>query len=318
MKLIVDSVQRFSKMRAHTATHLLHAELTKIFPNTKQAWSLVDDDLLRFDFYADRLLTVEELQTIEENINILIYQSLSVICEEMSMKEAQELWAKAFFDEKYWEVVRVVQVLASNLLDENNKKDFVSIELCGGTHVQNTKDVWAFVIVNQEAVASGIKRITAFTGPKVMKRLRETRGILYQVAEKLWVKAENQILDKLEKELKEKEEMNSKFESINTKLIVDTLRSGEFPSDKGFDKIINVSQNDVLKDLEFKNIIFQAKWVFEDSIILILNNEWWFALINSKENSSAKDIAQNLWFKWGWNENIVQWKDPKVLELFKY
>jgi hypothetical protein len=66
-------------------------------------------------------------------------------------------------------------------------------------------------------------------------------------------------LDKLEKELKEKEEMSSKFESINTKLIVDTLRSGEFPSDKGFDKIINVSQNDVLKDLEFKNIIFQAK-----------------------------------------------------------
>jgi|BioPla2DNA2_1021312.scaffolds.fasta_scaffold04703_6 alanyl-tRNA synthetase len=318
MKLIVDSAQRFSKMRSHTATHLLHAELTKIFPSTKQAWSLVDDDLLRFDFYADRLLTVEELQTIEENINILIYQSLSVICEEMSMKEAQELWAKAFFDEKYWEVVRVVQVLASNLLDENNKKDFVSIELCGGTHVQNTKDVWAFVIVNQEAVASGIKRITAFTGPKVMKRLRETRDILYQVAEKLWVKAENQILDKLEKELKEKEEMNSKFESINTKLIVDTLRSGEFPSDKGFDKIINVSQNDVLKDLEFKNIIFQAKWVFEGSIILILNNEWWFALINSKENSSAKDIAQNLWLKWGWNENIVQWKDPKVLELFKY
>jgi len=91
MKLIVDPAQRFSKMRSHTATHLLHAELTKIFPNTKQAWSLVDDDLLRFDFYADRLLTVEELQTIEENINILIYQSLSVICEEMSMKEAQEL-----------------------------------------------------------------------------------------------------------------------------------------------------------------------------------------------------------------------------------
>ncbi|OQB41948.1 MAG: hypothetical protein BWY04_00561 [candidate division CPR1 bacterium ADurb.Bin160] len=66
-------------------------------------------------------------------------------------------------------------------------------------------------------------------------------------------------MDKLEKELKEKEEMNSKFESINTKLIVDTLRSSEFPSDKVFDKIINVSQNDVLKDLEFKNIIFQAK-----------------------------------------------------------
>lgn len=317
MKLIVDSVQRFSKMRAHTATHLLHAELTKIFPNTKQAWSLVDDDLLRFDFYAERLLTIEELQTIEENINVFIYQSSPVVCQEMSLQKAQEFWAKAFFDEKYWETVRVIQILSSNLLNENSKKNFISIELCGGTHVQNTKDIWAFLIVSQEAVASGIKRITAYTGPKVMKRYWETKNILQQVEEKLWVKAENQILDKLEKELKEKEEMNSKFESINTKLIVDALKSGDFPSNDIFDKIINISENNTLKDLELKNIIFQSKWIFTDSTIIIFNNEWWFALINSKENNSAKDISQNLWLKWGWNENIVQWKDPKVLELFK-
>ena len=57
MKLTVDKAPRFAKMRAHTATHLLHAELTKIFPNTKQAWSLVDDNLLRFDFQADKMLT---------------------------------------------------------------------------------------------------------------------------------------------------------------------------------------------------------------------------------------------------------------------
>lgn len=73
MKLIVDSAQRYAKMRAHTATHLLHAALGKIFPTTKQAGSLVDRDLLRFDFYADRLLNEQELAQLERVINQMIY-----------------------------------------------------------------------------------------------------------------------------------------------------------------------------------------------------------------------------------------------------
>ena len=69
MKLSIDTDQRYAKMRAHTATHLLHAELAKIFPDTKQAGSLVDSDFLRFDFYANSLLTVEQIRQIEKNIN---------------------------------------------------------------------------------------------------------------------------------------------------------------------------------------------------------------------------------------------------------
>ena len=337
MKLIVDPSQRFAKMRSHTATHLLHAELSKIFPNTKQAWSLVDDDLLRFDFQADRMLTVQELQKIEENINNAVYQSLHVSCDEMSLEEAQKLWAKAFFDEKYWDTVRVVSiachpelavprwtaVVEGYKLDSSQRSSAcsewqnISIELCWWTHVQNTKDIWAFVIVNQEAVASGIKRISAYTWPKVLERLRETRNILHKVEEKLWVKAENQILDKLDKELREKEEMLSRFESINTKLIIDSLRSWDYSSNDVFDKIINVSNNSILKDLEFKDIVFQAKWIFSDLNIIIFNNDWWFAIITSKTDSSAKTIAQELWLKWWWSDNTVQWKDSKVLELFK-
>lgn len=337
MKLIVDPSQRFAKMRAHTATHLLHAELSKIFPNTKQAWSLVDDDLLRFDFYADRMLTVQELQTVEQHINDIIYQSLNVSCDEMSLADAQNTWAKAFFDEKYWDTVRVVSiacnpelamsrwtaVVEGYKLDPSQRSSacsewhFVSIELCWWTHVQNTKDIWAFVIVNQEAVASGIKRISAYTWPKVLERLLETREILSQVAEKLWVKAENQILDKLDKELREKEEMHYRFESINTKLIIDTLKSWNYPSNDIFDKIINVSNNSILKDLEFKDIIFQTKWVFVDLNIIVFNNDWWFAIISSKSGMSAKIMAQDLWLKWWWNDITVQWKDSKVLELFQ-
>lgn len=309
MKLIVDPSQRFAKMRAHTATHLLHAELSKIFIDTKQAWSLVDDDLLRFDFHADRMLTIIELQKIEESINNLIYKSLPVSCKEMSIEDAQKTWAKAIFDEKYWDIVRVISI--------QSEWQNLSIEFCAWTHVENTKDIGAFVIVNQEAVASGIKRISAYTWPKVLERLRETRDILFQVEDKLGVKAENQVLDKLEKELKEKDEMLSKFESINTKLIIDNLKSGDYSSHEIFDKIINVSKNPILKDLEFKDIVFQAKWIFVDLNILIFNQEWWFAIVTSKEDSSAKIIAQDLWLKWGGSDTTVQWKDSKILELFQ-
>ena len=75
MKLSVDLSQRYAKMRAHTATHLLHAQLATIFPHTKQAGSLVDSDLLRFDFYADKLLTPEQIREVESKINQIILKN---------------------------------------------------------------------------------------------------------------------------------------------------------------------------------------------------------------------------------------------------
>ena len=325
MELKIDLPQRYSKMRAHTATHLLHAQLAKIFPNTKQAWSLVDDDLLRFDFQADRLLTDLELDKIEKRINQIIYLACDVKIEELPIAEASKLWAKMFFEEKYGDIVRVVQIFNKELPQEMQQDDNVeyfksfwdrlSMEFCGWTHVQNTREIWAFVIINQEAVASGIKRITALTGPRMIERLHSIKSTLRLVEDKLWVKAENQILDKLEKELKEKEEMNSKFESINTKMIIDSLKSWNYKSNETFDKIINVSENSILKDLSFKDITFQCKTVFEWLDIVVFNNDGWYAIITSNKN--AQDIAKNLWIRWGGNANIVQWKDPKIIEINK-
>jgi alanyl-tRNA synthetase len=88
MQLSVDPVTRYAKMRAHTATHLLHAQLAAIFPQTKQAGSLVHEDYLRFDFYADTLLTDEQLATIESNIGNLIVQAHPVTIQEMSYDQA--------------------------------------------------------------------------------------------------------------------------------------------------------------------------------------------------------------------------------------
>ena len=91
MKLIVDRPSRYAKMRAHTATHLLHAELVKIFPNTKQAGSAVDDDLLRFDFLADRALTPTEIIQIEKNINQTIRSAYTMDIQEVPYKDAIKL-----------------------------------------------------------------------------------------------------------------------------------------------------------------------------------------------------------------------------------
>jgi alanyl-tRNA synthetase len=91
MQLHVHPQQRYAKMRAHTATHLLHAVLADYFPTTKQAGSLVDSDLLRFDFYADTLLTAQQLREIEIKVNHYIYEALPVELRETSFTEAQQL-----------------------------------------------------------------------------------------------------------------------------------------------------------------------------------------------------------------------------------
>lgn len=127
--LVVDSIQRYAKMRAHTATHLLHAQLAAIFPQTKQAGSLVDEDYLRFDFYADTALTEEQIDRIEQNINTQITQALPVDIQEISYDAAIQAGAKAFFEDKYGDTVRVVSIGSQK--QEASSQKLISIELCG-------------------------------------------------------------------------------------------------------------------------------------------------------------------------------------------
>lgn len=304
MQLIVDQCQRYAKMRAHTATHLLHTELAKIFKTTKQAGSLVDEDYLRFDFNADRLLSPEEIYDIEKNINQMIYDSYTVEIKETSYTEAIKLWAKAFFEDKYGDTVRVVRVF-------NHNDEIISIELCGWTHVTNTKDIGCFAITGQEAVASGVKRITAVVWPKVAARMHEIQDILDTTVQKLWIKTATQLADKLDKTLKEYDDMKANLEVLETNMIKDILQSNNFNSDKIFDKIFNISS-----DLNFKNVTFQAKGLFHDSTILIYTKEWNFFIL-AKKGTSAKKIAEELGITWGWTDTTLQGRDEKILTLFK-
>ena len=302
MKLTIDNDQRYAKMRAHTATHLLHAELSKIFPDTKQAGSLVDSDLLRFDFYANNLLTTEQICAIENNINWIIYKAFPVDLIETTFEEWVQLWAKAFFEEKYWNEVRVIRVH-----DWDNN---ISVELCWWTHVSNTKDIWAFTIISQEAVASWIKRITAYTWPKVIEKLHNYEEILDAAESVLDVKSYAQINEKLQKYVKENSDLLQRIESLETSSLRSELQSAKWESNEDFSKIIKLWSG-----INFKALSWIVKSLFpSDNSVLLFNDEWNY-LVSTDWIVSAKELVKKYNLRWGWSDILAQWKDEQVLKI---
>lgn len=163
----------------HTATHLLHAALRQIVDDSiSQAGSLVAFDRLRFDFNCPRPVTPEELQQIEDQINTWIAEAHVAHVSEMPIAEAKAKGAIAMFGEKYGEQVRVLDVRG------------VSMELCGGTHVNNTAEIGVVKLVSETGVASGIRRIEAVAGPAVLDYLNLRDGIVRELSDRFKAKPE--------------------------------------------------------------------------------------------------------------------------------
>jgi len=306
MKLKINKPQRYAKMRAHTATHILHAEIEKIVNNTKQAGSYVDEDYLRFDFQSEQQLSSEQIFKIETQINQIIYKAIPVKQEEMSIEKATKLWAKAFFKDKYWDLVRVISIT-------NGEKN-ISTELCWWCHVTNTKAIWAFKIIGQEAVASGIKRIIAITGPKVSIKFQEQEKNQEKLAQKLWVSTK-QFPDKLEKAIKEFQELQTKYTAILDQQIWQNLQKlySNAKWNTIFHKILKINKDSNLANTNFKLISQHAKNLWNQTILIY--NETWNFIIIAEESQSAKKIAKELKLRGGWNDKIVQWKDWNIEKI---
>jgi alanyl-tRNA synthetase len=141
--------------RLHTATHLMHAALRKVLgPEVKQNGSDITVDRTRFDFAFPRKLTDEELQKVENVVNDVIAEDVSVTCVEMPKAEAEQTGALFFFKEKYPERVKVYYMGRS-------LEDAFSKEFCGGPHVTHTGAVGKFKITKQESVGAGMRRVRA-------------------------------------------------------------------------------------------------------------------------------------------------------------
>ncbi|MBL9124823.1 MAG: alanine--tRNA ligase, partial [Planctomycetaceae bacterium] len=173
---VVDAERRAGIRRAHSATHLLHFALQKhLGPHAQQQGSKVDRDWLRFDFTHPKSVTAEELTQIESEVNQLVGASAPVNWCTLPIAEARQAGAMMLFGEKYPDVVRMVTM-----------GDF-SKELCGGTHLENTMQTGLFMLVGEESVAAGTRRITAVTGDAARQRLREHEQVLAETAATLRV-----------------------------------------------------------------------------------------------------------------------------------
>ena len=167
----IDVEKREATRRNHTAAHLLQAALRKhLGSHVEQAGQLVNSEEMRFDFTHFSALTGDELKAIEREVNEVILKGIPVETREMPIEEAKKLGAMALFGEKYGDVVRVVSA-----------GDF-SVELCGGTHADNTAKLGLFKIVSESSVAAGIRRITAVTGFGVLKHIENDERIMQSAA----------------------------------------------------------------------------------------------------------------------------------------
>jgi len=176
----VVSGERRATERHHTATHLLHAALRAVLGDgVAQKGSLVAPDRLRFDFSHGSALTTPEIAAVETLVSRWVSANFPVTWQEMPIADAKAAGATALFGEKYGETVRVVRVGGSV---EYAGQPVSSMELCGGAHVRRTGDIGAFVILGDENVAAGVRRIEALAGDAATAWVRERLNAAAKVA----------------------------------------------------------------------------------------------------------------------------------------
>lgn len=223
----IQTKERNSIRKNHSATHLLHAALVQILgDHISQSGSRVGPESLRFDFTHFKALSRDEIDSVENLVNEWIWENIPVTTKIMATDEAKKEGATALFGEKYGEMVRVVSM------------DSISKELCGGTHVSHTGSIGLFHIVSESSISAGIRRIEAITGLQGVNYFKKREHIvatlmeMFKIKEKSIVKRVEDIVEhskNLEQELSKMSQVEVKGE-VN-KIIDDTKKTehGSFP-----------------------------------------------------------------------------------------
>ncbi|MEM7287816.1 MAG: alanine--tRNA ligase [Actinomycetota bacterium] len=213
----IDAPRRNAIRRNHTGTHLVHAALRRVLgDHVKQQGSWVGPDRLRFDFSHYEPLTSDQIAQIEDLVNTDVLSNHQVDHTEMSMADAQERGAIAFFGDKYGDVVRVLDAGPN------------SVELCGGTHVSALGDIGLVKIVSEGSIGSNLRRIEAVSGDSTVGLLRGEEAKLSEAAELVGVPVDG-LLDGIQKRLNELAELEDEVKKLRSAAAAG--RSGELASE---------------------------------------------------------------------------------------
>tara|TARA_A100001011_G_C14306563_1_gene843458 strand:+ start:413 stop:3040 length:2628 start_codon:yes stop_codon:yes gene_type:complete len=284
----IDQLKRDNIKINHSATHLLHSALiNNIGKNVQQKGSLVSDSKLRFDFSCEKPINKEALEKIENEVNRNIDSKIPAETKLMSKDEAINMGAMALFGEKYDENVRVLSF------------GDVSVELCGGTHVNNTGDIGIFKILSESSISSGIRRIEAITGMSAENYLKKRDNLISDICQTLNVQD-----DELKNKLNIILEDNKKLKKQNSNLIkeINYLKISKAIEIKKIVLNYNVqilSQNYIDGKI-LKNILEDIKSTQEKLILAIIqknNNKVEIYILVTKdcfEYFTAKDIINNI------------------------
>ncbi len=253
----IDAASRHATSRNHTATHLMHKALQVVLgDNVRQAGSLVNSHVLRFDFSHGKAMTKAEIEEVEFLVNQEILKNVLVKTHEnVPIEKAKSMGAMAMFDEKYDDHVRVLEVPG------------FSLELCGGTHVNATGEIGLFKIISEGSVTSGVRRIEAVTGLNSLEYLKKLKAQIVETAENLKC-AENDIqvkIHSLKEGMKNSEHIIEKLQSKLANYKVEELFSAvKIIADvKIISKVLEYSN---LKEME----ILCDKLKEKDSVVSIL------------------------------------------------
>ena len=258
--LKIDEDNRLSIARNHTATHILHKALKEILGNhIEQAGSLVSKSRLRFDFTHFEALTKEDLAKIERVVNSHILKGLNVNIKETDIETAKKEGATALFGEKYGDVVRVINIGG------------YSIELCGGTHLENSAQIGSFKIISESGVAAGVRRIEAVTGFGALEFYEERENIILNICENLKANPKN-VVSKSLSIIEENKKLLKEIESLKSKLssgLLDEILSQK-ETINGMDILLSKVQNMDMDTL--RNMGDKIKEKLSDYVILLASD----------------------------------------------
>ena len=241
----------------HSATHLLHQALREVLgTHIEQRGSKVDMESLRFDFSHFQKMTAEEISEVEEKVNSRIREKIALQeFRNIPIQQAIDAGAMALFGEKYGDNVRMIQFADSK-------------ELCGGTHVKNTSDIWYFKIVSESAVAAGIRRIEAITKDKVKEYFYEIENQTQKLSELLKSK---DLVKSTEKLLDENTSLKAELEALKREKAKAEIQNWKNDFIQKDDKQLLVKKTSIDAG-SIKDIVFQLKKENSNSVIVIVSD----------------------------------------------